>query len=189
MNGIIISRLMYLIPMWGGHVTNTWPKFKPLWTTVQDLFLGRGTRTKTLELMVHCNWMTVKEMAELYTLIAMFRIVKMGIPEYVGDKINMDQDNLVFTSRHRIQNSADNFRWRGVTSWNTMPPHLRQINKISQFKTQVKIWLKEKRTPSPDWCSQWWLMTGVGWYAYWTTYVSDTLMTDLKILPHLAKQG
>ena len=149
-NGILISRMIYLMPMWGGTSSKYIKQMQAILNNCARYISGKHKRTKTLELMEYCKWLTVAEMIDLYTLVAIYRIVNMNTPEYFTSKMNMDQDNLIFTSKPRIQNTEQSFRWRGITLWNTMPPNLREIKKISQFKTQVKCWIKDKRTPNPD---------------------------------------
>ena len=125
MNGLVISRLTYLIPMWRGTNDKFLSKIQAVQNNAARFISGKHRRTKTKELMEHCKWLNVKEMSELYTLVAIFRIVKMGIPYYFSTKINMDQDNIIFSTKPRLQNTAANFIWRGI--------RLREINKISHF--------------------------------------------------------
>ena len=102
-NGFVISRITYLISMWGGGVTLKDSK------TIQALLnncarsitnLPRKTRTRTL--MVECKWLYFTELVKFHSVLAMWKILKLGIPYYLSKNITLNPDNTATTTIPRI---------------------------------------------------------------------------------------
>ena len=70
-DGIIMSRLRYMIAMWGGTSLRNSNRAQTLVNTVARFITGRNRRTSTRKLMSECNWLTIEEMTltELINII------------------------------------------------------------------------------------------------------------------------
>ena len=75
--------------------------------------LDRGRRWKTLRLMEECGWMTVTELAEMHTLVTMWKIKNYGSPEIMSEKFSWNEDDEAITHSAILQTTDNFFRNRG----------------------------------------------------------------------------
>ena len=147
--GLILSRICYLIPLWGGTQEKYIRKTQAVLNNTARWVLKRGKRTKTLRLMTDCKWLTIREMIKHYSLVAMWKIIWLKAPVYLHNKITINEDFCLQTSRPRLKTTKLSFRFRTTLTWNTMPMEIRQIKSLPMFKIKVKAWLISLRTPDP----------------------------------------
>ena len=108
---------------------------------------GFGKRMSTRILTEKVKWLTVYEMAKYHTLILTWKIVNIGTPRYLREKIKVEDDRKISTTNPRIQNTARGFRWQSVVLWNEMEGEMRNEKSLPRFKLMVKKWLISKRPP------------------------------------------
>ena len=65
--GLVLSRVKYLLPLWGGTTENHIKKVQVIVNTVARAVTGLGKRTPTNVLMEKCQWLTVKELTVYFT--------------------------------------------------------------------------------------------------------------------------
>ena len=51
----------------------------------------------------------------------------------------------VYTEQHRLQITGNYFRSRAAKLWSEMEPEMKQIRKISKFKTELRKWIVLRR--------------------------------------------
>ena len=74
-----MSRVMYLVQVWGGYPILL--KISPSSSNNAARFItGEGKRTSTKTLMNKVGWMSVYEMSRYQTMISMWKIVRLGNP-------------------------------------------------------------------------------------------------------------
>ena len=56
-NGLFISRLLYLLPMWGGLPSREIKKIQILMNKCARMILSKNRRTRTRSLMIGCGWL------------------------------------------------------------------------------------------------------------------------------------
>ena len=110
---------------------------------------GMGKRKRTEELMKACNWLTLKEMIDYYSTIALWKILWLDAPIYMKDRLKIDDQSLLSTSHPRLQNTKTSFRWRVISKWNSLPLETRHMRSLPRFKKAVKFWILAKREPDP----------------------------------------
>ena len=144
-NGFVLSRVTYLISMWGAISLKDSKSIQTLLNKCarQITNLPRKTRTRTL--MVQCRWLYFTELVCFHSLLAMWKIIKLGIPYYLKKHINLNHDNTVTTSTPQIQTTRKLFRFRTVDDWNILPPILRNLNSYTKFKVQLRRHIIESR--------------------------------------------
>ena len=102
-------------------------------------------RTKSLDLMKYCNWMTIVEMRDFHSLLLMWRVVRTGAPKHLSDIVNLVDEDYLETSNPSLMTIAQGFRWRTVQLWNTLPGDLRSEDTLKNFKKSINRWLMEQR--------------------------------------------
>ena len=149
-NGLIWSRLHYLIAIWGGAPSVNLDKLQTIINKAARFMLGRGQRANVRKLMVDCGWMYVKEAVVYHTLLAGWRIVHLGVPSLVARKITVSPDLTLATQRPRLKATETGFRNRLVNDWNLTPISLREISVYGRYRARVKRWLLATHGPDAD---------------------------------------
>ena len=146
-NGLLISRIIYLIPMWGGVNRKESKQIQVIINKCARMVLGKTRRTRTRALMIGCNWFYFSELVQYHSLLIMWKLVHLNIPRHLRSKIEISQDNIVNTTKGRIKTSSSSFRWRTIQDWNDLSPELRQEENIGMFKKSLKKFITERRPP------------------------------------------
>ena len=151
--GIIISKVRYMIEIWGGATENYLKQIQAVVNNSARYVTGLGKRTSTAKLMKEVGWYTIKELTTYHTLTSMWNVVRRHIPLQLHSKIHIDHNHLLSTTHPRLQITSRNFRWRGVLLWNLAPLEVRSCQSLPKFKKLVKTWINNTRnnpiTPTP----------------------------------------
>ena len=145
MNAFVLSRLSYMICIWGNSSKSQVMKVQVVLNTAARLVTGWTKTTRQQDLLDGCGWLSVDELTEYHTLCQVWRIIKWGAPSLMRSKLEQIEDNRLRTKQPRLKMTVDTFRCKGVTKWNKLPSHLREIQTLSGFKKQLKLWLKQRR--------------------------------------------
>ena len=148
-NGLLISKICYLIQIWGGAHQNYVRKVQVVLNKAARFVTKLDKRTSTKILMERCNWLTIKELIGYHSLVSMWSIVNRKIPEQVYDIIIINEDRTISTTKARLLIVSKGFRWRTVPKWNCLPDVTRHNSAIGSFKKQVKTWIKQQRQINP----------------------------------------
>ena len=151
-NGIVQSKLQYLMPLWMGapdYLVNT--------MQVQQLNAARvvcgyqsfyWSREKLLN---KCGWLSIKQQMVVSTVTLAHNIITTGVPRNIyanlisefpyqtRQKTNKD----IRLDGNRSHQSEKTFKNRARVHYNQIPAEIRQME-MKGFKTQVKKWVKTK---------------------------------------------
>ena len=148
--GLVISKLLYVLPLYGGTYKSYLSKLQCILNTAARFISGSGRRTKTIELMRKIKWLSFKELRDYHSLLFMWRIVRLQAPGHLATKIMIDNEGLVTVKFPRLQNTAMGFRWRTAWLWNNLDREIRVQTSYVVFKRSVKNWILSRREPEPD---------------------------------------
>ena len=151
-NGIVLSKLIYLIQWWGGCSDYLINFLQILQNRAARLVTRLGWFTPVAVLLHQCGWLSVRQMVHYHSLVLLFKIQLQGKPEYFKEQFSSD-----FPYRTRLatgmgirrgdQNQHDvtktSFVPRTIATWNLLPVHIRSIKSIPQFKQKLKAWIQE----------------------------------------------
>ena len=146
-NGLIVSKLLYLLPVWGGTHLNNVRKTQCVLNRAARVVLQVGRRVKVRDLMDKCQWLYVRELEQMYTILALWKILRQRKPGGLARKFNLDDNNFVSTNIPRLQIVAANFRHRSVSYWNKLPQEIRDNKSLPRFKKCLKAWIVGNRPP------------------------------------------
>ena len=147
-NGMILSRIIYLIPLYGGTYPKYLDKLQAIMNNSIRFVTGYGKRTKTRKLMEAVNWLNIHELEKFHTLLLTWKIVRMNTPQYMSEKIKIDQENKISTSKPRLQNTMRGFRWKSIKYWNDLDTDLREEMSLPKFKRNIRKWIINQRPPN-----------------------------------------
>ena len=151
-NGLILSRLNYMICIWGNTSNSTKLKAQTVLNSAARFVNGSNKTTRIKTLMEECNWMTIEELTIYFSMMNTWKTIWNQIPHYMTAKIQIDNQMKISTTTPRLQGTALSYRWSSINRWNILPETLRRQVQLSKFKTGLKKWIKETRslTPHPD---------------------------------------
>ena len=147
--GLIVSRLVYLLPVYGGTCRKYFNKLQVVLNNTARFVTGLGKRTSKRPLMVACGWLDIEEMIVYHSILQMWRTINLKVPLYLYRKLTINEDTTIETTIPRLQNTQIGYRWQTVQNWNELSQDIRENKSLISFKKQVKKWLVEKRTPDP----------------------------------------
>ena len=151
-NGIILSKLCYLIQLWGGTEAYLLKSLQVLQNRAARIVIGCSWFTPTRTLLKKCNWLSVKQMIFYQSVILTHKIVKNGSPFYLAQKMSTTHayrtrqataggiryGELFASTQSRTQ---DSFCYRTAGQYNSIPAEIRSITYFPKFKTKLKQWV------------------------------------------------
>ena len=143
-NGLIIVKLNFLLPIYGGTQEKYVKKIQIILNNTVRFITGAKKRDKTQKLMESVGWLSAKELIVYHTLVMGWEIIKLNTPQCLSELKERQPDNNVTTTSPRLMNTSLRLRWRVCNEWNKLPSELRQINILPRFKTNLKKWFKKQ---------------------------------------------
>ena len=147
--GLILSRLNYLMPLWGGASDTLINKVQILLNTTARWVSGCGRRTRVSKLMETVGWYNIREQIQISTALQSWKVVHWDRPLRIRDRWTVSEDRLITLPGPRLQLSMGCFRWRAASQWNHLPSRLRDENSISSFKRMLKRHVLDGRDLDP----------------------------------------
>ena len=148
-NGLLLSRIGYLIQVWGGAHQTHLDKVQVILNKAARFVLRKNRMTSTNTLMKECNWLSVAELTNYKSLISMWTLLNKNSPGQILESISINDENLLNTRPPRLQTVAGGWKWRTISIWNQLTPEVRTTNKITVLKkTDQNMANREKTTQS-----------------------------------------
>ena len=176
--GLIHSRLMYLMPLWGSAAQNNlMRKAQSILNTAARWTSGLPRRTRTQTLMDSNNWLNIREMVQYHRLVLIWKMTHKSRPKKLADMLERTEDLGIRIKQPRIQFTDRTFRQKGSNDWNELPEVVRKIDNIVRFKKTLKGWIKDRRDQTPDYTEE--LRTDPGHtsrtlHTTWTLHLLNT---------------
>ena len=145
-NSIVMGRLIYSISLWGGAADRYLNRVQSVQNWAARFVTKAPKRTRSIELMVRCKWLNVRELIQYHSLIQLWKIVKWKTPAVLSEELTVEDDWTVAVVPPRLQMSERCYLWRTVPMWNLLPPHLKDAARISIFKKTTKVLDHGKKT-------------------------------------------
>ena len=89
-NGIVMSRICYLIQLWGcckGYLLHS---IQVLMNRAARSVTGLSGFTSTKRLMVSCGWLSVKQLVVYHTVTMIHKTLKSGSPTYIYKRLSSE---------------------------------------------------------------------------------------------------
>ena len=155
-NGLFISRILYLLPMWGRLPLRDAKKLQTLMNKCARVVLNKNRRTRTRTLMIGCNWLYFTELVNFHSLVQLYKIVKFETPTNLRSLFTVTQEGRIVHNPARLAISRNSWKWRVTQSWNTLPDYVLMSSKLSSFKKLLRKHLIDGRANivdrrPPDW--------------------------------------
>ena len=144
-NGLLISKLSYIICLWGNTDASHINKAQIALNSAARFVLNAGKRTRQTELMSCCDWLDVRELTEYFSTIQLWKVLRWNVPAYMEEKFQFIEDSKVWTKSPRLKLTREAWRCQSVEKWNLLPEYLRTELNLKSFKLQLKRFIKERR--------------------------------------------
>ena len=146
-NGLIISKVMYLVAMWGGLKAGGSKSVQILLNKCARIVTGRPRKTRTRQLMIDCNWLYFSELVKFHSLLTLWKMLRWKQPHHLSRDFSLSDKNLVEMERGRLLITRRSFRHRSVSDWNGLNENLRSMLSFPQFKRELRKHIIETCPP------------------------------------------
>ena len=151
-NGIFISKLLYLMPLWGGCEKYLIKSLQIIQSKAARVVTKCDKYTRISELLKQCGWLSVNQLIAYHSLIAMHKIIYKQSPTYLYMRtVTAVKYNTRYNANSNIQIgsnfnasrqlSKNSFRIRTANLWNTLDEKTKCAPKLSNFKVLCKKWI------------------------------------------------
>ena len=138
-NSLVISRITYGICLWGHGTDNHLRQAQILLNQAGRFVTGMGRTARSRDIMVQCDWLSIRELTSYHTLVQFFKTVRSGSPNAISSKIEIDDNLLVSTARPRLLLTRGAYRVQAVSQWNNLPDTLRTKERDKYWTLQSCI--------------------------------------------------
>ena len=144
-NGLVVSRLSYIISLWGNTTENFLKKAQICLNTGARFVLNCRKSTRVTDMMRDCNWLNVAELTEYHSTLQLWKVLRWETPRYLRDKFSIEEEMTVRTDLPRLRLTRDAWRNETKERWNNLPYELRTETSIQKFKICLRRHLKDRR--------------------------------------------
>ena len=142
--GWFTSVLVYCLPLFGGCNKYEQDDLQIIQNKIARLVTNSDNRRNRIEMYDELRWLTVAQLTAYHTLLTIQRIRETNEPEDLAQILNNEnRNNKIIIPMSRLTLYRRSFIYRGITCWNTLPDSIKDIQKISNFKREVKKWIAQ----------------------------------------------
>ena len=150
-DGIFMSKLTYLIALWGGCSKELMTKLQLAQNKAARVVTKLDWNTPVCDLLHQCGWLSVQQLAVYHSVVLVHKILQTESPRYLfmfSPKYNCNtrqakSGRIRHTSRPDLDLAKDSFRWRASRLFNAMPLDTRQKNTSKEFKSEARKWIQQ----------------------------------------------
>ena len=149
-DGLFMSKLVYLIPLWGGCEKFLIKALQIIQNKAARSVTKLGIFTPVQLLLKQCGWL--HQLVFFHTLVLLFKTNQQKTPQYLFD---MTSSDLNYKTRAenpgKLRSVADyipeqglnrkSYKWRSTMYWNQLPPDIRLMDNLGKFKVKLKSWV------------------------------------------------
>ena len=149
-DGIFMSKLAYLIPLWGACAKSLLKALQTLQNKAARAVTKLDWNSPTALILQQCGWLSVNQLSVYHTVILAHKVMQAKSPKYLYSKFNTDyhyrtrqaeEGKIRCTRTPELDLARDSFCWRAADLYNRLPFEIRSMKNLTQFKTSVKGWV------------------------------------------------
>ena len=155
-NGIFMSRLGYMIPLWSGCPDYLLRTLQIVQNEAARTVTKHGRRIPVKQILRDCGWRSVKQEVFFQTVMQVHKVMMKKNPVYLYRNLTADgsysyRTRSASTSSIRQSRSfktsltlcKESFRWRGVACYEGLPWEVRKCEKIESFEKKADTWIRK----------------------------------------------
>ena len=146
-NGVVISKLTYLITVWGGAQQYLIDAVQVQQLAAARVVCGFGCwRWSKQKLLDKVGWLSVRQLIFYHTVLQVHKTLQTGVPKHLHQSLSGSYPRNTRSSANgqirQIDNtSTSTFKYRAIQSYNSMPMNVK-IGSIGTVKTKIKKWIR-----------------------------------------------
>jgi hypothetical protein len=151
-NGIFLSKLSYLIALWGGCNLYLLKSLQILQNTAARIVTKLDWKSPTKVLLLQCGWLSVHQLVIYHSVVMVFKVIQTKQPrplynmfptEYIYRNTSQARSKSIKQRGHpTLDLWEDSFRWRAAKTFNQLPANIRCAESLSEFKLAPKSWVR-----------------------------------------------
>ena len=103
-NGIFVSKLCYLIQVWGGSDSYLLERLQVLQNRAARAVTGKSWFTSTGRLLKECKWLSIRQLVFYQTVLGVHKIMRARKPEYLSKKFGAEHPyNSIETFMYKLK--------------------------------------------------------------------------------------
>ena len=126
-----------------------------IWWINDILSVAQKNRyTAVSELLRHCGWLSVRQLAFYHSVMLIYKTITTKYPKYIYTKLQTQfpyNTRLAQTEsvrmgpefKSKLELTERSFMVRATSDYNLLPPELRKVPKLENFKKKLKLWVME----------------------------------------------
>ena len=153
-DGIFISKLSYLISLWGGCEQYLTKSLQVIQNKAARVVTKLDWYTPTHVLLSQCGWLSVHQLAVYHSVVLVHKVLRSGQPQYLH---SLFSQNYQCGTRHADKKlikptqtkapqhdlALNSFRWRAMMDYNSLTLDIRNSTCPHKFKRLAKTWIME----------------------------------------------
>ena len=150
-NGIVMSKLVYLIQVWGGCHNYLIHALQLVQNRAARLVTQLNRYTSVNKLLQQCGWLSVHQLVQYHILLLVYQVKHEKKPTYFSDKLNLEfnRETRLATSggirrcgTNKFSRTQSGFISKGSQYWNVLPFEIRQSKSKTSFKVKINEWIR-----------------------------------------------
>ena len=149
-NGVFMSSLAYLIPLWGGCEGYLVNALQVLQNRAARQVTKLSWYTPIRRLLNQCNWLSIRQLIFYHSALTVYRTIKTRTPLYLSQQLSTEHPyptrlatggGVRITGVHGgLVNKS--FLIRAAQEYNSVPARIRASSSLPTFKQKLKQWVK-----------------------------------------------
>ena len=159
-NGLFLSKLAYLTPLWGGCQNRLINALQVMQNRAARYVAKRDIYTPVRTLLTNCGWLSVYQMVFFQTVVLFYKTRQKKVPAYLFNMASSDYSystrekakgnyKVITAVRRPSSHAMKSYRWRSVDCWNMVPVEIKSIKYAVQFKKSLKVWISQNISINP----------------------------------------
>ena len=146
-NGIFMSKLVYLIQLWGYSDKYLLKAIQILQNKAARVVTGKTWWTPVRILLKDCKWLSINQLVFFHTALQTHKIIRSGFPVYFSQ-------NMSTVHPYRTRQATDGSIWRGeedltgtsfssrgAQTYNSLPASIKNCRTVETFKYKLRKWV------------------------------------------------
>ena len=151
-DGILMSKLVYLIPLSGACKKSLLKSLQTLQTKAARVVTKLDGNSLTTLILQQCGLLSLNQLSVYQTVILAYKVKQVKTPKYLYIKFNTNYKYktrqityglMMCTRTPELYIALDSFCWQATELCNNLPVKIRNKKTLMQFRTSVKSWVKQ----------------------------------------------
>ena len=150
-NGIFLSKLSYMIALWGGCGVGLRKSLQIIQNKAARFVTKLDWSSPTSTLLGQMGWLSVNQLIFYHSVLLVYKVKMSKSPMYIDNMFNWSyiyntrqaEGGLIkIIGKPKLDVSRTNFRMRAANYYNQLPTEIRGSTTLAIFKSTVKSWIK-----------------------------------------------